>query len=474
MACFSVPDESYALRYHPSPSTDQTTETPVYSTTSGDSFKYCRTNSETSTFSIHTDDNSFSEESSSSGWPSSSSKSLTHNQTNLGRSSMKNHSKVVDKKYNDQEVTDADMEMMKERFSKLLLGEDMSGGGKGVCTAVAISNAITNLYATVFGQNLRLEPLPSDKKSMWKREMACLSSICDYIVELVPACTNHPDEDAVEMSSTPRSDICMNLPALQKLDTMLLEILDSFQNQEFWYAEQGKLGANEIHSASFRRIIHRQEDKWWLPVPCVPPGGLSDKSRKQLQHKRNSTFQIHKAAKAINNTILVDMQVPDTYLATLPKSGKASVGDAIYRYMNATDRFSPDYLLDCLKIASEHEALEVADRVEASMYTWRLKTCIKHSKPSLDMFKDIRDDGDKNYTLAIRAESMLLCLKQRFPELSQTTLDTSKIQYNRDIGQAILESYSRVLEGLAFNIVTWTEGVLSADRLMKHQVQRKP
>lgn len=38
-----------------------------------------------------------------------------------------------------------DIEMMKERFSKLLLGEDMSGCGKGVCTALAISNAITNL-----------------------------------------------------------------------------------------------------------------------------------------------------------------------------------------------------------------------------------------------------------------------------------------------------------------------------------------
>lgn len=34
---------------------------------------------------------------------------------------------------------------MKERFSKLLLGEDMSGCGNGVSTALAISNAITNL-----------------------------------------------------------------------------------------------------------------------------------------------------------------------------------------------------------------------------------------------------------------------------------------------------------------------------------------
>lgn len=32
-----------------------------------------------------------------------------------------------------------------ERFAKLLLGEDMSGGGKGVSSALALSNAITNL-----------------------------------------------------------------------------------------------------------------------------------------------------------------------------------------------------------------------------------------------------------------------------------------------------------------------------------------
>ena len=38
---------------------------------------------------------------------------------------------------------------MKERFAKLLLGEDMSGGGKGVCTALAISNAITNLSGEI-------------------------------------------------------------------------------------------------------------------------------------------------------------------------------------------------------------------------------------------------------------------------------------------------------------------------------------
>lgn len=34
----------------------------------------------------------------------------------------------------------------------------------------------------------------------------------------------------------------------------------------------------------------------------------------------------------------------------------------------------------------------------------------------------------------------------------------------QDVGKAILESYSRVLEGLAFNIVSWIEDVFAADQ----------
>ena len=44
------------------------------------------------------------------------------------------------------------MEAMKARFAKLLLGEDMSGGNEGVTSALALSNAITNLA----GKYLRL------------------------------------------------------------------------------------------------------------------------------------------------------------------------------------------------------------------------------------------------------------------------------------------------------------------------------
>lgn len=39
----------------------------------------------------------------------------------------------------------SDVEAMKEKFAKLLLGEDITGGYKGLSTALALSNAITNL-----------------------------------------------------------------------------------------------------------------------------------------------------------------------------------------------------------------------------------------------------------------------------------------------------------------------------------------
>lgn len=40
-------------------------------------------------------------------------------------------------------------------------------------------------------------------------------------------------------------------------------------------------------------------------------------------------------------------------------------------------------------------------------------------------------DADKRELFSERAESLLLCMKQRFPGLPQTTLDMSKIQYNK-------------------------------------------
>lgn len=152
---------------------------------------------------------------------------------------------------------------------------------------------------------------------------------------------------------------------------MKQDILDSFEDTEFWYVDQGRISGNSTHLGSFRRILQprprRKEEKWWLPVPCISPEGLSEKSKKHLRQKRDFANQIHKAAMAINTDIISEMQVPEPYLDSLPKSGKASVGDTIYNYMYNTRKFSADHLLDSLGINSEREALELADKIEVHM-----------------------------------------------------------------------------------------------------------
>lgn len=211
-----------------------------------------------------------------------------------------------------------------------------------------------------------------------------------------------------------------------------------------------------MFSGSFSRIDRWKEDKWWLPVPYVPPGGLPEESRKNFRHRRDCANQIHKAAMAINSSVLSEMDIPETYMATLPKvlssseqlavlcqilapygkkslsewfsslsvscpidaalqSGRSSLGDWIYKQMYVPDKFSPDHLLDCLNITSEHEALELADKVEASMHTWQRKAGLGHSKSSWDLVMDFISEtdhrSDKNTILAERAKSLLFYLK---------------------------------------------------------------
>lgn len=91
------------------------------------------------------------------------------------------------------------------------------------------------------------------------------------------------------------------------------EYLDSFKDrQEFWYVSKD---ADESEKGN----MPRQDDKWWLPTVRVPPNGLSDAYRKWLQHQKDLVAQVLKAAMAINANILMEMEVPESYMESLPK-----------------------------------------------------------------------------------------------------------------------------------------------------------
>ncbi|KAF9615419.1 hypothetical protein IFM89_023080, partial [Coptis chinensis] len=350
----------------------------------------------------------------------------------------------------------SDVEMMKERFAKLLLGEDMSGGGKGVSSALALSNAITNLAASVFGEQSRLEPMSPERRAKWRKEIDWLLSVTDNIVEFVPSQQTSKNGISMEIMVTrQRNDLHMNVPALRKLDAMLIEYLDNFKDQnEFWYVSKD---ADEAEKGK------RKDDKWWLPAPKVPPNGLSEVSRKWLQFQKESVNQVLKAAMAINAQVLSEMQIPESYIDSLPKNGRASLGDSLYRCITV-EFFDPEQFLTTLDLASEHKVLDLKNRIEASIVIWKRKMNNKDSKSSWGSAVSL----EKRELFEERAETILLLLKQRFPGIAQSSLDISKIQYNRDIGQSVLESYSRILESLAFTVMSRIEDVLYADSITQN------
>ncbi|KAF5187132.1 Rop guanine nucleotide exchange factor [Thalictrum thalictroides] len=347
----------------------------------------------------------------------------------------------------------SDVDMMKERFAKLLLGEDMSGGGKGVSSALSLSNAITNLAASVFGEQRRLEPMSPDRKVRWKKEIDWLLSVTDHIVEMVPSQQKTKEGISMEIMTTrQRFDILTNIPALRKLDAMLIGYLDNFKSQnEFWYVSKDATDAEKGR---------RKDDKWWLPTVKVPPNGLSEESKKWMQFQKESVNQVLKAAMAINAQVLSEMVIPDNYIETLPKNGRESLGDLIYRSITI-EFFDPEQFLSTMDMSTEHKVLDLKNRIEASIVIWRRKMIQKDGKSSWGSAVSL----EKRELFEERAESILLLLKQRFPGLPQSSLDICKIQYCKDIGQAVLESYSRVLESLSHTVMSRIEDVLYADSL---------
>ncbi|XP_021736039.1 rop guanine nucleotide exchange factor 14-like [Chenopodium quinoa] len=356
----------------------------------------------------------------------------------------------------------SDVEAMKEKFAKLLLGEDVTGGRKGICSALAISNSITNLAASVFGELWKLEPLSEENSAKWQKEMDWLLSPANYMVELVPAKQSDTNGQNFEiMTPKARADVHINLPALQKIDSMLIEFLNSMVETEFWYAEGNS-------RKDGRGGSERQSRRWWLPSPRVPAGGLSETARKKLLSQGNMVHQVFKAAKSINENILLEMPVPKGIQDALPKSGRACLGEELYKVI-ASGSSSASEIIDFLKLRSEHDALDIINKLEAAALAWREKIKEQVSgiktpvRKSWRFMKEPIPEVEKSESLLLSVDAILCQLKMRYPCLPHTFLDVTKIQYGKDIGHSILEAYSRVLGNLAYSILTRIGDILQED-----------
>ncbi|XP_051151304.1 rop guanine nucleotide exchange factor 14-like isoform X2 [Andrographis paniculata] len=354
-----------------------------------------------------------------------------------------------------------EVEAMREKFANLLLGEDITGGAKGISTALALSNAITNSAASVFGELWKLEPLPEERKRQWRREMDWLLSPTEHMVELVPAKQTGTKGRSMEiMVPRVRADVQMNLPALRKLDSMLIEALDSMVGTEFWYSEVGSRAEGRSRSAG-------ESKRWWLPSPCVPRSGLSDMERKRLLHHGKLIYQVFKAVKAINESVLAEMPIPTTIKDILPKSGKAALGEELHR-MLSSESMPAEEMINCLNLKSEHNVLETINKLDSAISVWKESITEQGNgkspvRTSWSFMKDPISEMDKTRELVNQAEALLQQLRSKYPNLPPTFLEATKVQYGKDVGQAIIEAYSRVLANLAFSILSRIGDILQED-----------
>ncbi|BAF09766.1 rop guanine nucleotide exchange factor 14 [Oryza sativa Japonica Group] len=361
----------------------------------------------------------------------------------------------------------SDIETMKEKFGKLLLGDDASGGARGVCAALALSNAIINLSATIFGELWKLEPLCEEKKVRWRKEMDWLLSPTTYMVELVPTKQNGADGCTFEiMTPKARSDVNVNLPALQKLDSMLIEVLDSMVDTEYWYVESGSRA-----NGRGKKNGLRQTKKWWLPSPRVPDIGLSQFQRNRLVFQAKLVHQILKAAMSINEEVLLQIPIPPAVTDALPKSGRAGLGEDLYHAIT-TEYIPIEEIFLSLSLKTEHTVLETMNRLEGAVFAWNQRISEEKSKKSpgrhsWNFMKDSSSELDKMSMCIERVETLMQLLKSRFPSLPPTFIEVVKIQYNVDVGHAIVEAYSRVLVGVAFSILSRVAEILLEDDLIK-------
>ena len=101
----------------------------------------------------------------------------------------------------------------------------------------------------------------------------------------------------------------------------LQEILESFKSTEFWYADS-------VHERPSNVMMMRElsssssscgGEEVWIPVAKVASCGLSERARRHLSGQREAANQILKAAKSINEHVLSEMEIPETYWKSLPR-----------------------------------------------------------------------------------------------------------------------------------------------------------
>lgn len=121
----------------------------------------------------------------------------------------------------------------------------------------------------------------------------------------------------------------------------------------------------------------------------------------------------------------------------LKQSGKASLGVDIY-YAIAAESIPVEEIFVSLNMETEHYVLDIINRLEGAIFAWKQRMSygtVKKS-PMRYPWSFVKEHGSEIEKIAVyleRTEALLRLLKIRFPNIPQSFIDVTKVQYNKVI-----------------------------------------
>ena len=131
-----------------------------------------------------------------------------------------------------------------------------------------------------------------------------------------------------------------------------------------------------------------------------------------------------------------DLHCIITISASMLQSGKTNLGHELHKVLTAKSSSGED-MLKYLNLKSKNLVLETVNRLEAAIFSWkeRISEQVSGKSPVRSSWspfvKDPMSEVDKLELLLDRAETLLQLIKIRYPNLPQTFLDATKVQYGK-------------------------------------------
>ena len=173
------------------------------------------------------------------------------------------------------------------------------------------------------------------------------------------------------------------------------------------------------------------------------------------------------AVRSLNDRCLERMATPADFVEALPRSVKAlNLGEHMRRALEREGagpqgKNDPEYgrsvfetlAKDGVAVEDRMAMLEAVGALEKAALVW-VRLCEKKAGGA----------ACTENRQAANARAAIAAVRSAMPGLGQTPLETSKLAHNRDVGSAVLEALSRVVESRIAMMAQMVEEVLSVGR----------